>query len=158
MALGELERLRAQEERLRQKRILLLRRELARMREAVEALERELRRLGDRQTALSAGRIAWAAVYKRLGETFTTKKLRELTGVAPSLAASVAFAWKKQGWIVTTERGRYRKTALRRRRRSRARLARDVDAHPLDRPRRDRRVQLMSRIAHGPLPVVAAGR
>ena len=50
MALGELERLRAQEERLRQKRILLLRRELARMREAVEALERELRRLGDRET------------------------------------------------------------------------------------------------------------
>ena len=117
MAQGEVERLRAQEKRLRQRRIALLQRELAKMREAVGGLERELRLLGDRVTARSVGRVAWAAVYERLGKTFTTKELRELTGVRPSLAASIAFAWKKLGRIVTTQRGRYRKTGLRRRRR-----------------------------------------
>ena len=94
-----------------------LRRELAKMREGVGALERELHLLGDRETGRSAGRIAWAEVYERLGKTFTTKELRDLTGVRPSLAASIAFAWKKLGRIVTTQRGRYRKTELRRRRR-----------------------------------------
>ena len=117
MVHGEVERLKAREARLRQKRILLLRRELAKTREAVEALERELRLLGDRETGRSAGRIAWSEIYERLGKTFTTKELRERTGATPSLAASIAFAWKKVGRIVTTQRGRYRKTGLRRRRR-----------------------------------------
>jgi len=113
---GEFKRLKAHEERLRQRRMQLLRRELAITRGAVEALEQELRLLEGDETARSAGRIVWAEVYKRLGETFTTKRMRELTGVAPSLAASVAFAWKKHGWIVTTARGRYRKTGRRGRR------------------------------------------
>ena len=117
MAQGEVERLRAQEGRLRQRRIALLQRELAKMREAVGGLERELRLLGDRVTARSVGRVAWAEVYERLGKTFTTKELRDLTGVRPSLAASIAFAWKKLGRIITTQRGRYRKTGRRGRRR-----------------------------------------
>ena len=117
MVHGEVERLKVREARLRQKRILLLRRELAKTREAVEALERELRLLGDRETGRSAGRIAWSEIYERLGKTFTTKELRDLTGVRPSLAASIAFAWKKLGRIITTQRGRYRKTGLRGRRR-----------------------------------------
>ena len=109
---GEVERLKAHETRLRQKRIRLLRRELATTREAVETLERELRRLGDRETARSAGRIAWAKVYERLAETFTTKEMQELTGATPSLAGSMAFAWKKQGLIVAIRRGQYRKRRL----------------------------------------------
>ena len=109
---GEVARLKAHEARLRQKRIILLRRELAKTRAAVEVLERELRLLGDHETGRSAGRIAWAEVYERLGKTFTTRDLRELTGVTPSLAASMAFAWKKQGLIVAIRRGQYRKRRL----------------------------------------------
>ena len=110
---AELQRLKAQEERLREQRVSLLRRELAKAREAVQALERELRLLGDRETARTAGRIAWEDVYQRLGDRFTTREMRELTGAPPTLAASIAFGWKKTGRIVTTGRGEYRKTKQR---------------------------------------------
>ena len=112
MVHGELKRLEAHETRVRQMRIRLLQRELAKAREAVQSLVWELRQLGVRDTAWSSGRIAWAEVYAGLGETFTTKEMQELTGAPPSLAASIAFAWKKQGLIVTTRRGQYRKRRL----------------------------------------------
>src|SRR5207249_7064894 len=89
---GEVERLKAREARLRQKRILLLRRELAKTREGVEALERELRLLGNRETGRSAGLIAWSEIYERLGKTFTPQELRALTVGRPRLPASIAVA------------------------------------------------------------------
>ena len=106
----KLSRIKTQEHKLRDEKIALLRVELAKARKLVQSLERELRLLGDREAAQSAGRIAWDEVYQRLGMRFAAKDMREFTGASPNLIASIVFRWKRQGRIAPTgRRGIYRK-------------------------------------------------
>ncbi len=106
----KLSRIKSQERKLRDEKIGLLRVELAKARELVQSLERELRLLGDHEAAQSAGRIAWDEVYQRLGVRFAARDMRELTGASPNLVASIVFRWKRQGRIAPTgRRGIYRK-------------------------------------------------
>jgi hypothetical protein len=106
----KLSRIKTQERKLRDEKIALLRVELAKARELVQSLERELRLLGDHEAAQSAGRIAWDEIYERLGVRFAAKDMRELTGASPNLIASIVFRWKRQGRIAPTgSRGIYRK-------------------------------------------------
>ncbi len=107
----QLKRIRAQEARLRREKVRLLRAELATLRERVRMVERELRQLGEREAISSAGRIRWTEVFEQLDDTFTAKALAELTGVPPSHVGTVTHTWRSKGWITTTERGVYRKTA-----------------------------------------------
>jgi hypothetical protein len=107
---AKLTRIQTQERKLREEKIALLRVELAKARELVQSLERELRLLGDYEAAQTAGRIAWDEVYKRLGAKFAAKDMRELTGASPNLVASIVFRWKRQSRIAPTDRrGVYRK-------------------------------------------------
>ena len=63
IAVKGLRRITAQEERLRQEKITLLRQELAKHRNAARRIEHELRALGDPEATRSAGWINWSAVY-----------------------------------------------------------------------------------------------
>jgi len=106
----KLERIKVQEQKLRDEKVALLRLELLKAREHVQTLERELRLLGDSHAAHGAGRIAWDEVYGRLGTKFAAKDMGELTGASPNLVASIIFRWKRQGRIGPTgKRGVYRK-------------------------------------------------
>lgn len=112
-ALKEVERLKGQEERLRQRRIALLRRELEKATAHVAALRRELRLLGDPHVARTAERIAWSEVYERLGPTFTAREMAEMTGARPSLVGTITHRWRRQGRITSAARGKFRKVAVR---------------------------------------------
>ena len=105
----ELQRIKAQEGKLRREKVVLLRRELAKAREAVRALEHELRALGDREATKSAGRINWEGLYDQLPVNFLTNDVAERTGAGPGHIASVMYRWREEGRLVTTGRGRYRK-------------------------------------------------
>ena len=61
VSLKELERLKVQEERLRQRRISLLRRELKKTTERLHAIRRELRLLGDHEVRVTTGGTDWRA-------------------------------------------------------------------------------------------------
>ena len=106
----ELARLKAEEERARRRRIVLLRRELGKAREAAKRLERELRLLGDHEATRGAG-TDWNEVYERLGMTFTTREMAEITGARAGLVASIVHRWREQGRIVSVRRGKFRKLA-----------------------------------------------
>ena len=116
-SLKEAERLKAQAERLRQRRISLLRRELTKTTEQLHAIRRELRLLGDHEVRVISGGTDWNAVYERLGSTFTAKEMGEMTGARAGLVASIVHRWKAQGRIVSVQRGKFRKVAIRRERR-----------------------------------------
>ena len=109
----ELERLRAEDERSRRRRIVLLRRELGRIREMAKRLEEELRLLGDRGATRGRG-TDWNAVYERLGATFTAMEMGEMTGARAGLVASIVHRWRAQGRIVSIRRGTFRKMGGRR--------------------------------------------
>jgi hypothetical protein len=104
------ERLKAQQERLRQQRIKLLRGDLKATMERLHAIRRELRLLGDHESRVTTGGTDWNEVYERLGSRFTAKEMGEMTGATPGLIASIAHRWKAQGRVVATSRGQYRKT------------------------------------------------
>ena len=70
--------LKAQQERLRQQRIRLLRRELEATMERLHTIRRELRLLGDDQVRVTTGGTDWNEVYARLGSTFTAKAMAAL--------------------------------------------------------------------------------
>jgi len=101
--------LKAQQERLRQQRIKLLRGELKATLERLHVLRRELRLLGDHASRVTTGGTDWNEVYERLGLTFTAKEMAEMTGALPGLVASIVHRWKAQGRIAVTSRGEYRK-------------------------------------------------
>jgi hypothetical protein len=105
----ELDRLKANEEKLRRERITLLKAELTRAREHVRRLEKELRAVGMSAQELRT-RVSWDEVYDQLGNEFTVTELRNLTGASGNLAASVIFRWKQQKRIRAMSRGQYRKT------------------------------------------------
>ena len=63
----ELDRIRAEERKLREAKIALLKRELTKARRVVRSLEKELRLLGDREATQSAGRISWDGTDTRGG-------------------------------------------------------------------------------------------
>src|SRR6266403_61608 len=69
----ELVRLKAEQERLRQRQIVVLREELTKAMERVEALRRELRLLGDHEVASFWGKTNWHQIFERLPPTFTAK-------------------------------------------------------------------------------------
>src|SRR2546427_1170370 len=81
----ELGGLRAEQERLRQRQIVVLREELTKAMERVETLRRELRLRGDHEVASFWGKTNWHQVFDRLSPTFTAKELAAMTGAAPSL-------------------------------------------------------------------------
>ena len=105
----ELQRIKAQEEKLRREKIVLLRRELAKAREAVRLLEHELRALGDPEATKSAGRINWEGLYDQLPVNFSTNDVAERTGARAGHIASVMYRWREEGRLITTGRGKYRK-------------------------------------------------
>src|SRR2546426_629140 len=85
----ELARISEDEKRLRRKKIGLLRARLLRLRTEADAIERELRALGDRDATRTAGRIDWNAIFDRLGSTFTAKEMAEMTGARPRHVAVI---------------------------------------------------------------------
>jgi hypothetical protein len=103
------ERLKTQQERLRQRRIKLLRGELKATMERLHTIRRELRLLGDHESRVTTGGTDWNAVFERLGSTFTAKDLGEMTGALPGLIASIVHRWKAQGRVVAVARGKFRK-------------------------------------------------
>lgn len=109
-SLRELARLKAEEECARRRRIVFLRRELGKVRQAAKRLERELRLLGDHEATGSAG-TDWNEVYERLGSTFTAREMAEMTGARAGLVASIVHRWREQGRIVSVRRGKFRKVA-----------------------------------------------
>ena len=111
VSLKELERLKVQEERLRQRRISLLRRELKKTTERLHAIRRELRLLGDHEVRVTTGGTDWNEVYERLGSTFSAKEMTETTGAQAGLVASIVHRWRAQGRIVSIRRGKFRKAA-----------------------------------------------
>src|SRR5882724_12361516 len=81
----QLELLKTREEKIRRKRIAVLRRELEKSRQRTRSLEKQLRLLGDREAMRAAGKIRWDDVYAQLGRTFSAKEMEELTGASPNL-------------------------------------------------------------------------
>jgi len=101
--------LKAQQERLRQRRITLLRGELKATMERLHAIRRELRLLGDHGSRVTTGGTDWNEVYERLGSTFTAKEMGEMTGALPGLIASIVHRWKVQGRVAAVARGKFKK-------------------------------------------------
>jgi hypothetical protein len=105
-----LRRITAEEQRLRREKIELLRRELAKHREAARRIEHQLRALGDPEATRSAGWINWQAVYDDLPPRFSSREVADIAGVRPAHVASVVHAWKSQGKVAATgKRGQYKK-------------------------------------------------
>ena len=110
VAVRGLRRITVEEERLRREKIELLRRELAKHREAARRIEHQLRALGDPEATRSAGWINWTAVYAELPARFSSRDVASIAGVRPAHVASVLHAWKNQGKVAATgKRGQYRK-------------------------------------------------
>ena len=107
--------LKAQQERLRQQRIKLLRGELKATMERLHAIRRELRLLGDHESRVTTGGTDWNEVYERLGSTFTAKEMAGMTGASPGLVASIVHRWRGQKRIVAVARGDFKKVASRHR-------------------------------------------
>ncbi len=109
-----LRRITAEEERLRRQKIELLRRELAKHRQAARQIEHQLRALGDAEATRAAGWINWQAVYDDLPPRFSSREVADIAGVRPAHVASVLHAWKTQGKVATTGvRGQYKKVMRR---------------------------------------------
>src|SRR6266852_3877310 len=110
----ELARLKTEQERLRQRQIVVLREELTKAMERVEALRRELRLLGDHEVTSFWGKTNWHQIFERLPATFTAKDMAALTGAPPSLVGTITHRWRRQKRIVTVTRGTFRKVGSRR--------------------------------------------
>lgn len=108
-AVKGLRRITAEEEKLRREKIDLLRRELARHREAARRIEHELRALGDAEATRIAGKVDWDVLYEQLPTRFSARKVTALAGVGPAHVASVMHRWRGEGRITTMGRGEYRK-------------------------------------------------
>src|SRR3989442_13983627 len=95
----ELARLKAEQARLRQRQIVMLREELTKAMERVEALRRELRLLGDHEVTSFWGKTNWHQIYARLPPTFTAKDLAPITGAPPSWGGTITHRWRRQNRI-----------------------------------------------------------
>ena len=104
----ELGRLRRQEEKLRRRRITLLKARLERARAEVRDLEAELRRAGVSGDKLGAARTNWSQVLEQMPATFTVAQLRAATGANQNLMSSVLNRWLKAMRIERVKRGKYR--------------------------------------------------
>jgi hypothetical protein len=110
VAVRGLRRITAEEEKLRREKIDLLRRELAKHRQATRQIEHQLRALGDAEATRSAGWLNWSAIYDDLPARFSSREVAVIAGVRPPHVASVLHAWKSQGKVAATgKRGHYRK-------------------------------------------------
>src|SRR6266571_1207121 len=109
----ELGRLRREEEKLRRRRIALLKARLERARAEVRDLERELRLAGVSAEEMGGERTNWNRVLDQMPATFTVAQLHAATGANQNLMSSVLNRWLKAGRIKRVERGRYSKPAWR---------------------------------------------
>jgi hypothetical protein len=105
----ELARLKAEGERLRQRQIVMLREELTKAMERVEALRRELRLLGDHEVTSFWGKTNWHQIFEHLPPMFTAKDLAAMTGAPPSLVGTITHRWRRQKRIVAVARGKFKK-------------------------------------------------
>jgi len=113
-AARELARIKEEEQRLRRRKVAVLRAQLLKLRTQADAIERELRALGDAEATRSAGRIDWNAIFERLGSTFTAREMAELTGARPRHVAAITHRWRQEKRIVGVGRGTFRKLVPRR--------------------------------------------
>ena|SRR5437870_2129751 len=104
-----LQRLAAQEVKLRREKIALLREELAKHREAARRIEHQLRALGDPAATKIAGKVDWEVLYDQLPPKFSAREVADRAGVGPAHVASVMHRWRREGRIRTTDRGFYQK-------------------------------------------------
>ena len=109
----ELGRLRREEEKLRRRRIALLKARLERARAEVRDLERELRLAGVSAEEMGGERTNWNRVLDQMPAAFTVAQLQAATGANQNLMSSVLNRWLKAKRIVRVERGKYRKPAWR---------------------------------------------
>ena len=112
-ARDDVARLRREEEKLRARRISLLKARLERARAEVRDLEVELRRAGVSGDELGGDRTNWNRVFDQLPATFTVAQLHAATGANANLMSSVLNRWSKAMRIERLERGKYRKLAYR---------------------------------------------
>jgi len=101
-------RLRREEEKLRARRISLLKARLARARAEVRDLEVELRRAGVSGEQLGGDRMNWNRVLDQMPATFTVAHFHAATGANQNLMSSVVNFWLKAMWIERVKRGEYR--------------------------------------------------
>jgi hypothetical protein len=106
-----LQRLAAQEMKLQREKITRLRQELAKHREAARRIEHQLRALGDPAATRIAGKVDWEVLYDQLPPKFSAREVAARAGVGPAHVASVMHRWRREGRLVATERGKYRKVA-----------------------------------------------
>lgn len=111
----ELDHITAAETRLRRRRIVILRSQLTKLREAAAAIERELRALGDPEAMRSAGRIAWESIFAALGPTFTAREIAAITGASPRHVAVITHKWRQEDRIKAVGHGVFRKLISRER-------------------------------------------
>src|SRR5437899_7210645 len=102
--------LKAQQERLRQRRITLLRGDLKATLERLHAIRRELRLLGDHESRVTTGGTDWNEVYERLGSRFSAKEMAGMTGASPGLVASIVHRGRGAKRTVGTRRAEAAKT------------------------------------------------
>lgn len=102
-------RLRREEQKLRARRISLLKARLERARTEVRNLEAELRRAGVSQADMGGDRTNWSRVLDQMPATFTVAQLQAATGANQNLMSSVLNRWVKAKRIARVERGTYRK-------------------------------------------------
>jgi len=108
----ELGRLQRHEEKLRRRRIALLKARLERARAEVRDLERELRLAGVSAEEMGGERTNWNRVLDQMPAAFTVAQLQAATGANQNLMSSVLNRWLKAKRIVRVERGKYRKLKL----------------------------------------------
>jgi len=102
-------RLRREEEKLRARRVALLKARLERARAEVHHLEVELRHAGVSGEDLGGNRTNWNRIFDELPATFTVTQLHAATGANANLMSSVLNRWLKGARIKRVERGTYSK-------------------------------------------------
>jgi hypothetical protein len=101
--------LRREEQRLRARRIRLLKARLERARAEVRNLEKELRLAGVTAEQMGGDWTNWTRVLDEMPDTFTVAQLQAATGAKQNLMSAVLDRWLKSGRVLRMERGTYRK-------------------------------------------------
>src|SRR2546430_14286673 len=100
-------RLRREEEKLRARRVALLKARLERARAEVHHLEVELRHAGVSGEDLGGDRTNWHRIFDELPATLTVTQLHAATGANANPMSSVPNRWLEGARIKRVERGPY---------------------------------------------------